>query len=158
MKKILALILPLLAFLGGAAGGAVMHQRNTPAVEEAEQNASTEHKEASAEDGEKAWFSFPNQFFVPLMRNSDISGTMIVALTIEMSKADEEAIHAQQHRLRDALLRAMMIHANTGGFDGNFTADPQMNRLKAELVKVAKDISENKVTDVLIEDIARQPQ
>ena len=158
MKKLLVMLLPVLAFLGGAAGGAVLHQRNAPAVEESDDLPPAESQEAPEDENEMAWFRFPNQFFVPLMRDSDISGTMIVTLTIEMTKADEEAVYAQQHRLRDALLRALMIHANTGGFDGNFTADPQMGRLKTELVKVAKESSEGKITDVLIEDIARQTQ
>lgn len=154
MKKILVLILPLLAFLGGAAGGTVLHQRNAPIAEESEDAIA--EVAAAPDKTEMAWFRFPNQFFVPLMRNSDIAGTMIISLTIEMAKADEEAVFAQEHRLRDALLRALMIHANTGGFDGNFTADPQMSRLKTELIKVARETSGEKVTDVLVEDIARQ--
>ena len=59
-------------------------------------------------------------------------------------------------RLRDAFLRSLLIYANTGGFDGNYTIEPRMRRLRETLMKTADEVSEQVITDVLIEDIAWQ--
>ena len=61
-----------------------------------------------------------------------------------------------EHRLRDALLRELLIHANTGGFDGNFTSEARLAPLREKLHKAAQASTDLTVKAVLIEDIARQ--
>lgn len=102
------------------------------------------------------WFTFPSQFFVPLMRNGDMGAVMILTLTIETGGADLPAMKQQEHRLRDALLRELLIHANTGGFDGNFTSEARLAPLRERLQKAAQASTDVTVKAVLIEDIARQ--
>lgn len=154
MKKILFLVLPLIAFAAGIFGGGMLHQ--SPADEPAPAGIAPDPEPSSPDSAELAWFRFPNQFFVPVMRNGQVFSTMIISLTIEMPAKAEPAIHAQEHRLRDALLRALLIHANTGGFDGNFTTDLQMTRLHDALLRAAQKVAGEDVGDVLIEDIVRQ--
>lgn len=157
-KKILLIILSLAALIGGAAGGTFLR----PQKEAAAERSGTEHAEQSKEspakeaDPELTWFKFPTQFFVPLMQNGQVSGTMILSLTLELPQEATERINAQEHRLRDALLRALMIHANTGGFNGNFTSDAQMQALREALLSAAQSASGADVRNVLVEDIARQ--
>ncbi len=103
-------------------------------------------------------FRFPTQFMVPVFRNGHTRHVMVLSLTVETSLESLEYIHKQEHRLRDALLRRLLIHANTGGFDGNFTSEPHLRRLRAALLKAARDASGAAVTGILIEDIARQEQ
>ena len=67
-------------------------------------------------------------------------------------------IEAQEHNLRDALLNALLIEANTGGFDGNFTADPAQQRLRTALLTAAQAAAGSDVQRILIEDIGRQEQ
>ena len=104
----------------------------------------------------EGWFTFPSQFFVPLMRNGDMGAVMILTLTIETGGADLPAMKQQEHRLRDALLRELLIHANTGGFDGNFTSEARLAPLRERLQKAAQASTDLTVKAVLIEDIARQ--
>lgn len=160
LKKILMLLLPVLALIGGAVGGEILKGKpeidaSTPASGEDEASRAGE---GDHDKGENAYFRFPTQFFVPIMQNGDTFATMIVALTLEMPKTSEEKVLANEHRLRDALLRALMIHANTGGFSGNYTSDQQMDRLRASLLKAATDTAGPDVTGILVEDIARQLQ
>lgn len=179
MKKILILILPVIAFLGGAVGGDMLHGGPKPKEEagettptQAEPAHGTEETAAEAKPAEAghggeataegtpgtAWFRFPNQFFVPILRNGATDSIMVMSLTLEMPEDARAGIEAQEHRLRDALLNALMIQANTGGFDGNFTSEPSIARLRGALLEAARKAAGPQVAHVLIEDIARQEQ
>ncbi|WBU59790.1 hypothetical protein [Paracoccus albus] len=103
-----------------------------------------------------SYYRFPTQFFVPVMHGDRLDGMMVLTLTVEMPESEEEEVYRHEYRLRDALLRSLMIHANTGGFDGNFTLDARLRRLRESLLAAATGVTEGLVTDVLIEDIARQ--
>lgn len=183
MKKILMIILPFIAFLGGAVGGDMMHGGGSNAKAEGDAARAASETEAEPAEPDKsatkpttsegshggaegadegpsgtAWFRFPNQFFVPILRNGATNAVMVMSLTLEMPEASRAGIEAQEHRLRDALLNALMIQANTGGFDGNFTSEPSLARLRAALLAAAQKAAGPQVVQVLIEDIARQDQ
>lgn len=181
MKKILVMLLPVLAFLGGAVGGDLLHggaskasQEGAPAGEAkpeagTEAEAKPEAPAASTEAGGEAaaapaegnsadWFHFADQFFVPILRNGNTSAVMVLSLTIEMPASARGKVEAQEHRLRDALLNALMIQANTGGFDGNFTSETSLDALRAALLAAARKSAGPEISGVLIEDIARQDQ
>ncbi|HRO16174.1 MAG TPA: hypothetical protein PLL33_14275 [Paracoccus sp. (in: a-proteobacteria)] len=102
-----------------------------------------------------AWFKFPQQFFVPILRDGRLDSTMVLTLTLEMPAAATETVHAHEFKLRDALLRQLLIHANTGGFDGNFTAEAHLRALRETLLAAAQEVRPE-ITAVLIGDIARQ--
>lgn len=174
MKKILLLIVPIIALIGGAMGGDMMRAKDaapadhaTADVEAGHDTETDDHAAAPAKDDHGgdghgdapagvATFTFPTQFFVPLMRNGDMGGIMIVTLSLETTGESLSAMQQQEHRLRDALLRQLMVAANTGGFDGNFTVEGRQRPLRDGLLKAAKSATELPVTSVLIEDIARQ--
>lgn len=183
VKKILMLLLPLLGFVGGAVGGDLLHAPKTDgksaAVESetAAEGDAAAGKEASAEHGAAAesgggdgegegeaaggaldWFKFPNQFFVPIIRNGTPTAVMVLTLSIEMPAESRPAIEAQEARLRDALLGALMIEANTGGFDGNFTSETSLRRLRESLLAAGRRAGGADVQRILIEDIGRQEQ
>lgn len=167
VERILLFVVPLVALLGGAVAGYILKPQDDSNLvnEEGEEEAQQGEGEASGADKKKSkpdkdtelnWFSFPTQFFIPVMRNGQVLATMILSLTIEMPAEATERIQKQEHRLRDALLRALMIHANTGGFDGNFTADAQMTKLRNSLIVAARSAAGDDIFNVLVEDIARQ--
>lgn len=171
MKKLLIFILPLLGLLGGGAAGAMLRTAPESGIsEEGGHDAKAaesghgaapqagDHGGATADKDGLAWFRFPSQFFVPIIRNSRPEAVMVLTLTIETTKTAEQNVFAKEHRLRDALLRQLLIHANTGGFDGNFTSDAHMTELRSKLLKAATEVAGSDVRDVLIEDLARQAQ
>lgn len=100
----------------------------------------------------------PEQFFVPIVRNGSLRAVMVLSLGLEVVESGVEPLHAREFQLRDALLRALMIHANTGGFDGNFTAEPRLHLLGETLLEAARKVGGEDVRAVLIGDIARQEQ
>ena len=214
IRKLLPILLILVAFLGGAAGGDLLHGRGEAAADpgakgaaaaaEAPADGADGHAQtAAAEGGDHgaapapaagghgaadpsggheaaaapatagghgadagghggagngsgpAWFKFPQQFFVPVLHDGRLDSTMVLSLSVEMPGGATETVYAHELKLRDALLRQMLIHANTGGFDGNFTAEPQLRVLRQSLLGTAQGVVPE-ITDILIGDIARQ--
>lgn len=174
MRTALSIILPLLALVAGIAAGDLLRPdrsgqpttgagdaSGTAALSDLPQPDSAaapdqDPKGEAAADLAPAWFTFPSQFFVPMMRNGDMGAIMILTLSIETAEDQLEAMKRQEHRLRDGLLRQLMIHANTGGFDGNFTSEASMRVLRERLLDAARSATDLPVEQVLIEDIARQ--
>lgn len=150
IKKIALLIVPLLAMLGGAFAGDMLRPRPEP------DPMAEPVAKAPAPVTEPGWFTFPTQFFIPLVRQGDMSAIMILTLVIETDATQVTALEQQEHRLRDALLRQLMIHANTGGFDGNYTLDRNLEALREGLLKAAQSATQTPIRAVLIQDLARQ--
>lgn len=181
VKKLIPVIAILVAAIGGMFGGDMLRPQGKSAAEQAasagEGSGAEAGEETSAEGSDPAgakgaaakkggeqgkagataaYFRFPSQFFVPVMHGDRLDGMMVLTLTVEMAADQQEAVFKQEFRLRDAFLRTLLIHANTGGFDGNYTIEPRMRRLRELLMKTAEEVSGGIVSDVLIEDIARQ--
>lgn len=178
IKKILMLIIALIGFVGGAIGGDILYAKKTEGKTETADSSAAAGQESgngdagqassntAASDSDKAkaenaaldWFQFPNQFFVPIIRNGTPTAIMILTLSIEMPASARAKIEAQENRLRDALLAALLIEANTGGFDGNFTSEANLRRLRKSLLAAGQRAGGADVQRILIEDIGRQQQ
>ncbi|MBM3605204.1 MAG: hypothetical protein FJX25_10760 [Alphaproteobacteria bacterium] len=203
IRKMIPILLPVLALVGGAFAGDMLRSPASPAdghptpaghaedkghsdeghsdkshEEPAhEPAADKEHGSAHGEEADKghadaaadghgssdhaapnetAFFTFPSQFFVPLVRQGDMRSMMILTLTLQTNGASRDALYKKEHALRDAMLRQLMIYANTGGFDGNYTADRKLAVLREQLLTAVKGVTELPVEAVLIEDIAMQ--
>lgn len=178
LKKLIPVLAIVIAVIGGLFGGEMLRPQPEGAAAEGgghaeSADAETSAKAAEADHGKAApaagkagdhgaetatatYFRFPSQFFVPVMHGDRLDGMMVLTLTVEMAADQEEAVFKQEFRLRDAFLRTLLIHANTGGFDGNYTIEPRMRRLRESLLKTADEVTGGLVSDVLIEDIARQ--
>lgn len=199
LRKLLPVLLSLVAFLGGAAAGemlrrspaessaaAKVHARMADGRHEeerappdaphegppnhAEPEAATHDTAEAASGGHGggtgghaasgdipsiAWFEFPQQFLIPILHDGRLDSTMILTLSVELPGAARETVHAHEIKLRDALLRQLLIQANTGGFDGNFTSEAQLRKLRADLTTAVQGVVPE-ITGVLIGDIARQ--
>ncbi len=173
-KVLVPLVLALLAIAGGLYAGEAVRKGTTVAEAQAPDRALTDVQAEAADPYDAAaltpntakhstkpgaamaYYRFPSQFFVPVMHGDRLDGMMVMTLTVEMPADVEEEVFKKEFRLRDAFLRSLLVQANTGGFDGNFTIEPRMRRLRDALMETATEASGGLVTDVLIEDIARQ--
>lgn len=177
VRVLLRVVLPLLllagALLGGAAAGDLLRRpASAGAADGGAASAAGDEAHAAAAPapvpepdgggahggGDLAYLKFPQQFFVPIVRSGTLQAVMILALSLEMPADAEEAVVRQEHRLRDALLRSLLIHANSGGFDGNFTAEARLELLRETLLATARKVAGPEIGAVLIGDIARQEQ
>lgn len=178
LKKILMILVPLIAFAAGAFGGLQlkpgeeMRQAGYEGGADDSHTQSTDDHDHSGESpgdhdaGGKAdetagkeppeTFTFPSQFFVPLVRRGDSDGLMIMTISLQTTHDEIELLARQEHRLKDILLRQLLIIANTGGFDGNFTIEGRQRSLRRALLDAVQEDFGGIVTGILIEDIARQ--
>ena len=97
-----------------------------------------------------------NQFVVPVVAEGRVSSLIVMSLSIEVDAAMLDTIYTMEPKLRDGFLSVMFLHANSGGFDGEFTRGEPMNDLRGSLRETAQDIMGHSVTDVLITEIIRQ--
>lgn len=168
-------LLPLLVALAGLAGGlgAGIALRPAPpgastaagaeAVAAAEAAASAGDApgagRAGAERAAGDRFEFVklnNQFVVPVVKDTRVSALVVMSLNLEVPAGESAGIYTLEPKLRDRFLQVLFDHANSGGFDGAFTAGPRMNALRIALLETAREILGRKVHDVLITDIMRQ--
>ncbi|SEN71500.1 hypothetical protein SAMN04489859_101412 [Paracoccus alcaliphilus] len=156
LRRIILLVLPVLALIAGAFAGEALRPPPEPTtVDQPDDDPGSTPTELPVNEN-PAWMSFANQFFVPVMRNGNMRALMILTLSLETSNDGLTTLQSQEHRLRDAILRQLLIESNTGAFDGNYTAEPNLRRLREALLQVAQAAGGDLVHAVLIQDIARQ--
>lgn len=146
------LILPLLLVLTGSAAGigAGLYLRPTDA-HGAEAEPVAEEPETPRE-----YVKFTNQFVVPIVEEGEVASLVVLSLSLEIGEGQSEAVLEMEPKLRDAVLRRLFDHANTGGFDGDFTEIVPMDRLHTQLLETVQKLMPEVVSDVLITDIGRQ--
>ncbi len=127
-------------------GVAVAHSQASalPAAPSEEQMASRE------------FVKLNNQFVVPVVADETVVSLVVISLSLEIEGGQRETVFAREPKLRDAFLQVMFDHANLGGFNGAFTDTQTLDRLRRALHDVAINILGPMVTEVLIQDIARQ--
>lgn len=166
MKKLLPILLVLIGLGGGAAGGYFLRPEPEPAPEATEEAAAETCAPATGEQAEIAetpeaaaqveYVKLNNQFVVPVMNGGDIRSLVILSLSVEVEAGQAEVVYTREPKLRDAFLRVLFDHANTGGFDGSFTESGTIESLRRGLRAAAQDIIGSTSRDVLILDIIRQ--
>ena len=97
-----------------------------------------------------------NQFVVPVVSDGRVSSLIVLSLSIEVDASLLETIFSTEPKLRDAFLTVMFLHANSGGFNGEFTRKEPMSDLRGSLREAAQKILGPSVNDVLITEIVRQ--
>jgi flagellar protein FliL len=106
---------------------------------------------------ELAYVTMDKPFVVPVFSGEKVVAMVVVSLSVETESEAAPTVEGVKPRLRDSFLKAMFRHANSGGFDGSFTAGRKMDDLKSALLQAAQAIlPETPVEEVLITEIARQ--
>lgn len=166
MGKILPVLIVLIGL--GAGAGAGIFLRPAPMVtEECQDDADgscseemvevTGNGEATEPDLNNVYYvKLSRQFVVPVVKDSKVSSMIVMSLSIETTPAVADVVFAREPKLRDALLGVMFLHANSGGFDGQFTSSEAMKDLRGSLLEAAREIIGDDVYSVLVTDILRQ--
>lgn len=152
MRKLIPVILILLGIGGGLGAGLALR----PVAEVDEQDPVEATLPARPMGVEIGVFEIPNQFMVPLIADDRIAKVLVLALALEIDDAQRDLVAANLPRLRDAMLQIMFDHANSGGFEGVFTANTALGTLRAALLEAGQKIlGRDVVLGVLITDILR---
>ena len=145
MKKLLPLLVGLVALLGGAAAGYALKP-----------HTESEPQEAAESEALPDYVKLNNQFVVPVLENGRVVSMVILSLSLEVVQGTSEQVYEIEPKLRDAFLQVLFDHANAGGFRGSFTDGANLIILRRALLEAAKSILAEKVSDVLIVEIVRQ--
>jgi hypothetical protein len=155
MKQILPLLLILIGIGAGGAAGFVLRPEPEPPTEEEILEAELIQEE-KAEPENIAYVKLNNQFVVPVVEKDKVTSLVVLSISLETTSDQSEMIYEREPKIRDEFLRVLFDHAYTGGFQGAFTASPNLDHLSGQLLAVAKKVTKNVVSDVLITDILRQ--
>ena len=165
MKKILPVLIIVIGLVAG--GGVGLLLRPTPAdpIEcsgtnpdnDCATNDETSAHEKVAPDLEDVYYvKLSKQFVVPVVGDSKVVALVVMSLSIETTPLMSDVVFTREPKLRDALLEVMFLHANSGGFDGQFTGGEAMRDLRRSLLEAAVGVIGADVFNVLITDILRQ--
>ena len=165
MNKILPVLIVLIAVVLGGGTGLLLRPAPLEQIEcdEASQSASCEPSEEIASHGkvehdpEDIYYAkLAKQFIVPVVDNKKVVSLVVMSLSIETTPMSADVVFAREPKLRDALLAVMFLHANSGGFNGQFTGGEPMHDLRSSLLEAAIEVVGADVFNVLITDILRQ--
>lgn len=115
-----------------------------------------EDHEGDAEGAGVQYVKLSKQFVVPVVSDEKVAALVVMSLSIEIDASMMETVFVVEPKLRDALLRVMFLHANSGGFDGQFTGGEPMRDLRGSLREAARTVLGDSVSAVLVTDILRQ--
>ena len=106
---------------------------------------------------ELAYVPIDKSFVVPIFAGEKVKAMVVLSLSVATDIEAAPTIEAVKPRLRDSFLKALFLHANSGGFDGPFTSGRNMDDLKSALLVAAREVlGDLPVEEVLITEIARQ--
>jgi len=154
IKKLLPVL--LLLFGAGAGVGAGVYLRPTPPPPSEGQIEVAAPPKAEEPASNSEYVKMNNQFVVPIVDKDRVEALVVLSLSLEVPNGQKDAIYAREPKLRDSFLQVLFDHANVGGFDGAFTNANNLDVLRGALREVAKKDMGDRVTDVLIVEIARQ--
>jgi flagellar basal body-associated protein FliL len=156
IKKLLPILIALIGAGAGVGAGIALRPAPEPlTAEEAEAAAKAAAEEIAPEDMPE-YVKLNNQFVVPVVKDGKVAAMVILALSLEAKAGSTQEIYAREPKLRDEFLQILFEHANAGGFDGSFTDGDNLVLLRKSFLESAQKVFGENVTDVLINDIARQ--
>ena len=186
MKKILLPLILLLLGIGGGVGAGIflapapVHEAmapgpcgDVPVSEAVAEHVSAEPEgadhaaasEAGTAEGEPVdagastgfeYVRMNNQFVVPVVEAGAVKSMVVVTISIEVTTGTQAMVFTYEPKIRDVFLQVLFDHANSGGFDGQFTSAENMRVLRRALRLAGQEAVGEQVHDVLITDIVRQ--
>ncbi|MEP1518845.1 MULTISPECIES: flagellar basal body-associated FliL family protein [Rhodobacterales] len=161
MKKLLPLILLLVGSGAGVGAGVFLRPPPPEMTEEEAQIHAEKQKELDSESESEEpptseYVKLNNQFVVPIVNDERVNAMVVMSLSIEVEAGQKDAVFLREPKLRDSFLQVLFDHAHIGGFDGEFTSARNLAILRQALVEIARKDMGDTVTDVLIQEIARQ--
>lgn len=141
--------------------GAAEGEKDTHAAE-AMSGTAVAHPVNAGDGGEGAdapehdYVKLNNQFVIPVVEHGRVAALVILSLSVEVPPGGGDAVFAAEPKLRDAFLRVLFDHANSGGFAGSFTESAALAPLRNALLEAGQSVLGDRLDAVLIGDIVRQ--
>jgi flagellar FliL protein len=156
IKLLLPILLVVIGAGAGIGAGIVLRPQPEPSVAGQESATAEKPKEEIDPENLPEYVKLNNQFVVPVLKEEQVAAMVILALSLEVTKGSTADVFAREPKLRDGFLQILFEHANAGGFDGSFTDADNLLLLRMAFLESAQKVLGDKVSDVLINEIARQ--
>ncbi len=169
MKKILPLVIILIAGLLGGGGGYFFKTSSSPSdskesVDEEHDDPEKKKKKKKAkghgspdkENETVSYMKFSRQFVVPVVRNGVPQVMMIFSITIAVEPSFSENAYLYEPRLRDAILATLLQLGSKGELTVITENTEMMASAKSALLDTAISIIGDGAREVLILDIGVQ--
>lgn len=119
--------------------------------------AAAGHGETAADGtGGPEYVALRRQMIVPIVSDDKVISLVVLSLSIEVEAGYTNEVYDREPKLRDAFLQVLFRHANTGGFNGDFTSGEKMADLRRALNSAAAQVLGPAALQVLVTDINRQ--
>jgi len=107
-------------------------------------------------DLQREYAKLDRQFVAPIVEHEQVAALLILTLSIEVDAGQTAVVFEREPKLRDRFLKVLFRHAQSGAFNGAFTAAPVMEDLRGSLLEAAQSVLGPMAHDVLVTDIIRQ--
>ncbi|NOR61529.1 MAG: flagellar basal body-associated protein FliL [Rhodobacteraceae bacterium] len=105
---------------------------------------------------EPEYVALQRQMIVPIVSDDKVISLVVLSLSIEVEAGYTLDVYDREPKIRDAFLQVLFRHANTGGFNGDFTSGEKMADLRRALNSAAAQVLGPIAIQVLVTDILRQ--
>ncbi len=140
----------------GGSTGASESQAETGKEKSDTDNNQDVAKKPKASPSDFEYLKLSRPFVVPVVESERIAAMVMMSLSLEVVPGISDSFYSIEPKLRDRFLQVLFDHANTGGFDGNFTNSDNLAVLRKSLLNVARKEMGDDVTKVLITSVNRQ--
>ncbi|WP_108257769.1 flagellar basal body-associated FliL family protein [Mangrovicoccus ximenensis] len=96
------------------------------------------------------------QFVVPILEGQEVTGMLVMSLSLEIELGSRETVLSKGPKLRDEFLRILFGYSSFGGFSGNYLDAENLQLIRRDLTEAAKAVLGPIVNAVLIVDMIRQ--
>lgn len=108
-------------------------------------------------DAAPSFFKFSRQFVAPVIRDSGPQALMILDVMIELSPEDDEGLYANEPKLRDAVLRALLAQSGKGELQAMLTDPALLESTRAAVLQNVREVIGDRAQAILLLDVAYQP-
>ncbi len=141
-----------------------MHSAEAPSGEDKtpplakSQSNSKRSKPAHEKTGEQsAYFKFGRQFVAPIVEDGRPKAMLILDVIIELSPGSGDSVYADEPRLRDAVLRALLAQGANGDLAAIFSEPSLLEAARAAVLKEVRGVIGNDAKSILLMDLGYQP-
>ena len=96
------------------------------------------------------------QFVVPVLEDERVSSLVVLSLAVEVDAGESDIVFEHEPKLRDAFLSVLFTHAQSRGFDGDFTQERRLEDLRGSLTNAAQEVLGKRAHGILLTGIVRQ--
>jgi hypothetical protein len=127
---------------------------NHPETDEKKKSGDGKHKQQAVAG---AYFKFSRQFVAPVVRDGAPAAMIVLDVMLEMSPDAAAGNYANEPKLRDAVLRALLTQSANGELKGMLSDPSLLEATREAILKNVQEVIGDQALAVLLLDVAYQP-